>query len=158
MFCWIVIAWRKSTQNPQVSVNFLHFITVAPFIQVHIILNASISISSFCLFWMNVWCGNSSGETWNENINCSCHGCRLRNNFFFSTWPKRQDYRFTQPRTCNLLSQERKKKWTTKWHTTLLKCLFLLQFDKCWEENVVCQLDETEKLANGWLRWVNIYI
>lgn len=21
--------------------------------------------------------------------------------FFFSTWPKRQDYRFTQPRTCN---------------------------------------------------------
>lgn len=76
---------------------------------------------------------------------------------FFSTWPKRQDYRFTQPRTCNLLSQERNKKWT-KWHTTPLECLFLLRFDKCWEGNTVCQLDETEKLANGWLRWVNIYI
>lgn len=34
---------------------FVHFITVAPFIQVHIILNASISISSFC--WFAWTCG-----------------------------------------------------------------------------------------------------
>lgn len=55
---WLWCVWSAFeknclAQNPQV--NFVHFITVAPFIQVHIILNASISISSFCLF---VWtCG-----------------------------------------------------------------------------------------------------
>lgn len=55
---WLWCVWSASeknctAQNPQV--NFVHFITVPPFIQVHIILNASISISSFCLF---VWtCG-----------------------------------------------------------------------------------------------------
>lgn len=65
----------------------------------------------FLFVCLNVWCGSSSDETWDENINCSCHGCRLKNYYyFFSTWPKRQDYRFTQPRTCKLLSQERKKK------------------------------------------------
>lgn len=83
----------------------------------------------FLFVRMNVWCRNSNGKTWDENINCSCHGCKLRN-YYFSTWPKRQDYRFTQPRTCNLLSHKRKKN-RTKWHTTLLKCLFLLRFDNC---------------------------
>lgn len=76
--------------------------------------------------------------------------------YFFSTWPKRQDYRFTQPRTCNLLSQERKKKWTSR-HTALLECLFLLQFDKCWEENAVCPLDETEKVGE-WMAEMSKYI
>lgn len=72
-------------QNPQVSVNFLHFITVAPFIQVHIILNASIfHIIFFFVLFLGWTCGVevAGGETWNENINCSCHGCRLRNLFF----------------------------------------------------------------------------
>ena len=104
-------------QNPRVSVNFLHFITVAPFIQVHIILNASISISSFCLFF---------GWTCGVEIAVVTHGMKISTVvamnadweiFFFSTWPKRQDYRFTQPRTCKLLSQERKETWT-RWRTT----------------------------------------
>lgn len=101
--------WKKNriAQNPRV--NFVHFITVPPFIQVHIILNASISISSFCLF---VWtCG--------AEVAVMKHGMKIstvvamdadRKIIIFSTWPKRQDYRFTQPRTCKLLSQERKKK------------------------------------------------
>ena len=144
-------------QNPRVSVNFLHFITVAPFIQVHIILNASISISSFCLFF---------GWTCGVEIAVVTHGMKISTVvamnadweiFFFSTWPKRQDYRFTQPRTCKLLSQERKETWT-RWRTTFLDCLLLLRFDKCREENAACQLGGTETVANGWLRWINIYI
>lgn len=96
----------------------------------------------------------------NENINCSCHECRLRNYylFIFSTWPKRQDYRFTQPQTCNFTESREEEKTEPSDTQTLLECLFLLRFDKCWEENVVCQSDETEKLANGWLRWINIYL
>lgn len=37
----------------------------------------------FLFVCLNVWCGSSSDETWDENINCSCHGCRLKNYYFF---------------------------------------------------------------------------
>lgn len=37
----------------------------------------------FLFVCLNVWCGSSSDETWDENINCSCHGCRPKNYYFF---------------------------------------------------------------------------
>lgn len=52
----------------------------------------------------------------------SCHGCRLRNNFFFFFFyifffifffpldQKRQDYRFTRPRTCKIYWVKRGRK------------------------------------------------
>lgn len=38
----------------------------------------------FFVLFLGWTCGVevAGGETWNENINCSCHGCRLRNLFF----------------------------------------------------------------------------
>lgn len=76
---------------------------------------------------------------------------------FFSTGPKRQDYRFTQPRTCKFYWVKRGRK-TEPSDARRSSGVFLLRFDECWEENVARQLDETEKMADGWQRWVSTYI
>lgn len=76
-----------------------------------------------------------------HGMKISTVGCKLRNHYF-STWPKRQDYRFTRPHTCNLLSHKRKEN-RTKWHTTPLQCLSLLRF-QCYF--MLCRWN----LTDGW--------
>lgn len=156
---WLWCVWSAFeknciAQNPQV--NLVHFITVPPFIQVHIILNASISISSFCLF---VWtCG--------VEVAVMKHGMKISTVvamdadwkiIIFSTWPKRQDYRFTQPRTCKLLSQERKKKLSQVTsgapRVFVSATVWRVLGGKRWTSH-----GWNWKVADGWLRWLNIYI
>lgn len=104
----------------------------------------------FLFVCLNVWCGSSSDETWDENINCSCHGCRLKNYYFFHLTKKTglQVHPTTDMQVTE--SREEEKNWA-KWQAALLECLFLLRFDECWEENAERHMDGTEKWQmDGW--------
>lgn len=105
----------------------------------------------FLFVCLNVWCGSSSDETWDENINCSCHGCRLKNYYYF--FPLDQKDRTTGSPNHGHASywvKRGRKNWA-KWQAALLECLFLLRFDECWEENAERHMDGTEKWQmDGW--------
>lgn len=61
---------------------------------------------------------------------------------------KRQDYRFTQTTDMQVLSQEEEKTEAQVATQRSLRCLFLLRFNIVGRKNIVCQLDETEKVHN----------
>lgn len=80
--------------------NYLTFITVAPFIQLHIIFNASIVHFAFSFVGLfvfpNEWCFGVCDTEWKKT------GTAMNADFYFFSFSltNKQNYRCTQPRTC----------------------------------------------------------